>query len=67
MIGAPPRKPTQDTSARSFVEKFEPSVVIKVANDRTDLIETRQIDGKTYVMIEVTDQIEVNGITVKPL
>lgn len=44
-----------------------PQVIIKVDNDRTDLIETRQIDGKTYIMIEVTDQVEVNGITVKPL
>lgn len=53
-------------SSKTFEVKT-PQVVIKVANDRTDLIETRQIDGKTYIMIEVTDQVEVNGITVKPL
>lgn len=53
-------------SSKTFEVKT-PQVVIKVANDRTDLIETRQIDGKTYIMIEVTDQVEVNGITVRPL
>lgn len=53
-------------SSKTFEVKT-PQVVIKVDNDRTDLIETRQIDGKTYIMIEVTDQVEVNGITVKPL
>lgn len=53
-------------SSKTFEVKT-PQVVIKVANDRTDLIETKQVDGKTYIMIEVTDQVEVNGITVKPL
>lgn len=53
-------------SSKTFEVKT-PQVIIKVDNDRTDLIETRQIDGKTYIMIEVTDQVEVNGITVKPL
>jgi hypothetical protein len=42
-------------------------VVIKVSPDRTDLLETRQIDGKTYLMVELTDNVEVNGINVKPL
>ncbi len=42
-----------------------PNVSIKVAADRTDLIETREIDGKKYLMIEVTDAVEVNGITVQ--
>lgn len=44
-----------------------PEVIIKVAPDRTDLIETKEIDGRTYLMIEVTDTVEVNGINVKPL
>ena len=44
-----------------------PDVVIKVSPDRTDLVETRQIDGRTYLMIELTDNVEVNGIMVKPL
>ena len=49
------------------VRKFQiemPDVVIKVSPDRTDLVETRQIDGKQYLVIEVTDRIEVNGVSV---
>lgn len=53
-------------NTRSFEIKA-PDVSIKVAPDRVDLIETRQIDGRTFLMIEVTDSIEVNGITVKPI
>ena len=41
-----------------------PDVVIKVNPDRTDLVETRVIDGKQCLVIEVTDRIEVNGVSV---
>ena len=41
-----------------------PDVVIKVHPDRTDLVETRVIDGKQCLVIEVTDRIEVNGVSV---
>lgn len=51
---------------RSFEIKA-PDVVIKVSPDRTDLVETREIDGRTFLMIELTDNVEVNGINVKPL
>lgn len=44
-----------------------PDVIIKVAPDRTDLVETKQLDGRTYLMIELTDNVQVNGINVKPL
>ena len=53
-------------NARSFEIKA-PDVTIKVAPDRTDLIETREIDGRKYLLIELTDNIEINGINVKPL
>lgn len=49
------------------VRKFNiqmPDVVIKVSPDRTDLVETRVIDGKQCLVIEVTDRIEVNGVSV---
>ena len=49
------------------VRKFNiqmPDVVIKVSPDRTDLIETRVIDGKQCLVIEVTERIEVNGVSV---
>ena len=31
-----------------------PDVVIKVKPERTDLVETRMIEGRQYIMIEVT-------------
>ncbi len=51
---------------RSFEIKA-PDVVIKVSPDRTDLVETRVIDGRTFLLIELTDNIEINGMNVKPV
>lgn len=51
-------------STKSFDIKL-PDVVIKVKPERTDLVETKVIDGRTYIMIEVNDNIEVNGINVR--
>lgn len=48
--------------------KFEiktPDVIIKVNPERSDLVETRVIDGRTYLMIEVGSNIEVNGVALK--
>lgn len=44
-----------------------PDVVIKVNSDRTDLVETRVIDGRQCLVIAVSDHIEVNGINVKTI
>ena len=41
-----------------------PSVVIKVNSDRTDLVETRVIDGHSYILIRADEGIEVNGVSV---
>lgn len=46
--------------------KFEvktPDVVIKVNPERSDLVETKVIDGRKYLMIEVGSNIEVNGVS----
>lgn len=40
-------------------------VVIKVNPDRTDLVETKTIDGRQYLMIAIDNDIEVNGVHVK--
>lgn len=53
-------------STRSFDIKM-PDVVIKVKPERTDLVETRVIDGKQYIMVEVNDSVEVNGINVRKM
>ncbi len=48
-------------------KKFEiktPDVVIRVKPDRTDLVETKIIDGRPCLVIEMNNQVEVNGISV---
>lgn len=52
------------TSTRQFSIQT-PDVVIKVNPERTDLVETRMIDGRQCLVIAVSDQIEVNGVPVR--
>ena len=53
-------------------KKFEiktPDIVIQVNPERTDLVETRIIDGRQCLVIAVDDHVEINGInarTMKP-
>ncbi len=49
---------------RSFEVKT-PDIVIKVKPNRTNLIETRQIDGRECLVIALDGGIVVNGITVR--
>lgn len=51
-------------NSRSFEVKT-PDVVIKVNPERTDLIDTRTIDGRPCLVIELDGNVEVNGITVR--
>lgn len=51
-------------NTRSFEVKT-PDVVIKVKPERTDLIETRTINGRECLVIELGGSVEVNGITVR--
>ena len=46
------------------MQKSTPDVVIKVNPDRTDLVETKLIDGIPYLVIQLSDSVEVNGIPV---
>ncbi len=41
-----------------------PDVVIKVAPDRSDLIETRVIDGIKYILINAQEDVTVNGVNI---
>lgn len=48
-------------------KKFEiktPDVSIKVAPNRTDLIETRVIGGVKYILICADEEVEVNGVSI---
>lgn len=51
-------------NTRSFEVKT-PDVVVKVNPERAELVETKIVDGRKCLVIEITDQVEVNGIAVK--
>lgn len=53
-------------NTRTFEVKT-PDVVIKVSPDRTDLIETRNINGRECIVIALDGGVMVNGITVRPI
>ncbi|MCQ2437979.1 MAG: DUF4317 domain-containing protein [Clostridia bacterium] len=60
---------TADLMAQNLLNerKFEvrtPDVVINVKPDRSDLIETRVIDGFRYIMIRADDGVTVNGVNI---
>ena len=46
------------------IEIKTPDVVIKVAADRGDLIETRIIGGVKYILICADENVEVNGVNI---
>lgn len=48
-----------------FFEVKTPDVIIKINPERTDLVETREIDGRQCLVIAVDGGVEVNGIMVK--
>ncbi len=50
-------------SPRQF-ELRTPQVVIKVSPERSDLVETRIIDGHPYILIRAEEGVEVNGVNV---
>ncbi len=42
-----------------------PDVVIRVSPSRSDLVETRIIDGHPYILIRAEEGVEVNGVNVR--
>jgi len=56
--------PVANLVSRTF-EVRTPDVVIKVSPDKSDLIETRMIDGMKYILIPADDGVEVNGVNIK--
>ncbi len=58
-----------DVHAKNIIDekRFEvktPDVSIKVAPDRSDLIETRVIGGVKYILICAEEDVEVNGVSI---
>ncbi|MGN0430354.1 MAG: DUF4317 domain-containing protein [Acetatifactor sp.] len=52
------------TSTRSLEVKT-PDVVVKVKPERTDLLQTRNIDGRECLVITLDGNVEVNGVSVR--
>lgn len=46
------------------MEVKTPDVIVKVNPERQDLIETRIIGGKPYILISAEDSVEVNGVSI---
>ena len=46
------------------IEITTPDVIIKVAPDRSDLIETRVIGGIKYILINAEEDVTVNGVSI---
>lgn len=42
-----------------------PDVTIRVSPERSDLVETRLIDGRKYILIRADDGVEVNGVSIR--
>ncbi len=57
----------QNVANTRVFEVKTPDVVIKVNPDRADLVETKFIDGRKCLVIEINDQVEVNGIAVRTM
>ena len=54
------------TDTRTF-QIQTPDVVVKVNPERSDLVETREIDGRRCPVIAIDDHLEVNGIEIQKI
>lgn len=62
----PPFLATNVVNTKSFEIKTT-DVSIKVAPDKTHLVENRMIDGRPCIVIGISEHVEINGITVRPI
>lgn len=53
-------------NARRFEVKT-PDITVQVSPDRTDLVETRTIDGQECLVIRLDGEVAVNGIRIHPV
>lgn len=53
-------------NTKSFEIKT-PDVSIKVAPDKTYLVENKMIEGRPCIVIAINEHVEINGITVRPV
>lgn len=55
---------TNLTSTKTLEVKT-PDVVVKVSPEKAALVETKVIDGLSYLMIQIDDYVEVNGVPIR--
>lgn len=55
--------PRNIVDTRQIEVKTE-DVTVRVSGERSDLVETRVIDGKRYILIRVEDGVEVDGVAI---
>lgn len=55
----------QNIIDRKSFQLRTPDVIIKVNPDKSDLIETRVINGTKYILIRADNDVEVNGVNIK--
>lgn len=56
-------RPHNIVNSKQF-EVCTPDVTIRVNPERSDLLETRVIDGKKYILIRAEEGVEVNGVPI---
>ncbi len=54
------------TNPKQFEIKT-PNALLKVDSDRSELVETREIDGHTYILLRADEGFEVNGVNAAAL
>lgn len=64
-FGAYAEIPAVNVVAPKQFQVTTPSVSIRVDPERSDLIETRMIDGRCYILVLADGEVEVNGVNVK--
>lgn len=57
---------TNLTSTKTM-EVRTPDVIVKVSPEKAALLETQIIDGRSYLLIQIDDQVEVNGVIIRPV
>ncbi|MBQ9613329.1 MAG: DUF4317 domain-containing protein [Lachnospiraceae bacterium] len=56
----------ENIGGRSVMEIRSPSIKISVKSDMSAMITTRILDGMEYLLIPVQDDVELNGIRIRP-
>lgn len=52
-------------TSTKMLEVKTPDVIVKVSPEKAALIETRVIDGLSYLMIQIDDYVEINGVPIR--